>query len=725
MASYTISPIWGAGAQLFDNNGNPLSGGKIYTYYAGSTTPLTTYTTPIGSIANSNPIIANAAGRLTDEIWFPVSGAYKFVLKDANDVLLATYDNIPTTPQPPIVNDASSISYEQGYEVDAGNFTIGSTYLITSVGTTDFVAIGAAANVTGILFTATGVGSGTGKAAFSQTVQQKLQQTLSVKDFGAVGDGVTDDTVAIQAAISAVNSDASISTLIFDGVFLVNYLTANTLCSISRSDLTITGGGTIKAKPEAYDTGVSAGGYKYYTTFYVTGDRVTIENITIDGNNQFSQYASSGVLPNYWLGAVVFQGTNYSVLLQMPKAINVRYINGGGWPIKGTYCYQGLIDSCEVTNSQGVGFDGSSLCVVSNNSSYNAYDAHFATWNSIGGVVSNNTCNTSSNGSGIDVSGSKDCTIIGNTIRACANRGIWVVQDPNTGRQPSNVTIVGNTFFNNNSYTPIIEKGDIQVAAAYPSLDTRPSGTVDVNGLTIIGNTFTTYNGANSITLGSYAYNVLIDGNTFKSDPVTPATRSIVFYNSNQAIVRNNNDLIYAVTNNPPKIIGSGPLYYDGVDVPLDSTASPDSLGVVQQTFIKETNRSDVSGNTYQIEERFGYAEYGAEFVSANGSKDVVEIEFTGAGYEIAAIELIVTVAGNRGVVSSRVAYQSTNVTTPTQIVAASTLFSGGATIPSISYTATTGKVTIAVTSNTAIESSIWMRVSGTAGTIPNIISLV
>ena len=103
MASYTISPIWGAGAQLFDNNGDPLVGGKIYTYYAGSTTPLTTYTNPIGTVANTNPIIANAAGRLTNEIWFPVSGSYKFVLKDSNDVLLATYDNIPTTPQPPIV----------------------------------------------------------------------------------------------------------------------------------------------------------------------------------------------------------------------------------------------------------------------------------------------------------------------------------------------------------------------------------------------------------------------------------------------------------------------------------------------------------------------------------------------------------------------------------------------------------------------------------------------
>ena len=89
-----LSPIWGAGAQLLDNSGNVLSGGKIYTYAAGTTTPAVTYTSSNGLTANSNPIILNSAGRVPYEIWLTDGVSYKFVLKDSNDTLIATYDNL-------------------------------------------------------------------------------------------------------------------------------------------------------------------------------------------------------------------------------------------------------------------------------------------------------------------------------------------------------------------------------------------------------------------------------------------------------------------------------------------------------------------------------------------------------------------------------------------------------------------------------------------------------
>jgi len=200
----TLSLFAGAGAQFLDDSGNVLTGGKIYTYSAGTTTPLATYTSNIGDTYHTNPIILNAAGRIsTGEIWLSYGYGYKFVVKDANDVLIGTYDNIPTAALPLIFNDASSISYEQGYVATAGSFIVGQTYLIVSVGTTNFQAIGATSNTVGVLFTATGVGSGTGTAKFSRTVQAKLQESASVLDFGADPTGVLDSTTAIQAAINA------------------------------------------------------------------------------------------------------------------------------------------------------------------------------------------------------------------------------------------------------------------------------------------------------------------------------------------------------------------------------------------------------------------------------------------------------------------------------------------------------------------------------------------
>ena len=198
----TLSLFAGAGAQFLDNSGNVLTGGLIYTYAAGTTTPLATYTSNLGTSAHPNPIVLDASGRVPGgEIWLTTGFGYKFLLKDSNNVLLGTYDNVPSSAQSPIANDASSISYEQGYTLTAGAFVIGNTYLITSIGTTNFVNIGATSNTVGVLFIATGVGSGTGTAKLSRTVQTKLQEFISVKDFGATGDGSTNDLAAVQAAV--------------------------------------------------------------------------------------------------------------------------------------------------------------------------------------------------------------------------------------------------------------------------------------------------------------------------------------------------------------------------------------------------------------------------------------------------------------------------------------------------------------------------------------------
>jgi len=94
MAVVFLSPVGGAAAQFFTNSGVILSGGKLYTYAAGTTTPQTTYTSSSGVTAHTNPIILDSAGRVPGgEIWL-TAVAYKFVLNTSTDVLIATYDNI-------------------------------------------------------------------------------------------------------------------------------------------------------------------------------------------------------------------------------------------------------------------------------------------------------------------------------------------------------------------------------------------------------------------------------------------------------------------------------------------------------------------------------------------------------------------------------------------------------------------------------------------------------
>ena len=81
MTTVNLSLFAGAGWQFFDNNGVPLAGGLLYTYSAGTTTPIVTYTSNSGSIANPNPIVLDASGRVPNEIWLTPTTTYKFVLQ--------------------------------------------------------------------------------------------------------------------------------------------------------------------------------------------------------------------------------------------------------------------------------------------------------------------------------------------------------------------------------------------------------------------------------------------------------------------------------------------------------------------------------------------------------------------------------------------------------------------------------------------------------------------
>jgi hypothetical protein len=100
-----LSPIAGAGWQFFDNSGAILAGGLLYTYAAGTTTPLATYQESSGSTVHTNPIILDSAGRVPTEVWMTAGSAYKLVLKTSTGISLWTMDNLRG------INDVSSVPW--------------------------------------------------------------------------------------------------------------------------------------------------------------------------------------------------------------------------------------------------------------------------------------------------------------------------------------------------------------------------------------------------------------------------------------------------------------------------------------------------------------------------------------------------------------------------------------------------------------------------------------
>jgi hypothetical protein len=287
-----LSPIGGVAGQFFDNNGNPLAGGKIYTYAAGTTTNQATYTTAAGVIAHSNPIILDAAGRVpSGEIWLTDGLQYKFVIKTSTDVLIGSYDNIiginsnfinflteteiQTATAGQTVFTLTTMDYQPGTNslsvfVDGVNQYDGVTYAYTETSSTvvTFTAglhVGALVKFT----TAQTLSSGVTDASLvtydppftgsvPTNVENKLAQTISVEDFGAVCDGVADDAAAIQdaldyafsigGAVVTANGSCKVSTDVLvkaNVTFNFNQLIPSTA---SNSVLRIYGGAIVKGE---------------------------------------------------------------------------------------------------------------------------------------------------------------------------------------------------------------------------------------------------------------------------------------------------------------------------------------------------------------------------------------------------------------------------------------------------------------------------------------------
>jgi hypothetical protein len=192
-----LSPVAGAAAQFLDNAGNVLTGGKLYSYLAGTTTPEATYTTIAGNVFHTNPIILDASGRVPagGEVWITTGTQYKFVLKDANEVLIATWDNVPGTT---IINAADVVF----------------TGFKGQVGVVEDLADDDGSDWIGFQQSGTG--------AVARSAQDKMRDVTSVLDFGADPTGVASSVTAFQNAINSTPNSGVQVIYVPSGTYLGN-----------------------------------------------------------------------------------------------------------------------------------------------------------------------------------------------------------------------------------------------------------------------------------------------------------------------------------------------------------------------------------------------------------------------------------------------------------------------------------------------------------------------
>ena len=260
-----LSPSIGIIGQLFNDNGDLLAGGKIFTYLAGTTTNAATYTTNLGNVAHTNPIILDGAGRVpSGEIWLTQNITYKFVVTDSANNLIGTYDNITGINN---ITNASQISFT-GFKNQSGN--------VQDLADDD------GSNWIGFESTKTG--------AVARSVQDKLLDVVSVLDFMpaqqaayiiANNEGAQNATL-VTAAINAAIA-ASKAVYFPMGTYMINGIVGDSGANpIAR---TLYGEDQQNTIIKSVSTWSSSGMLWFGNSSGYGAQYCTIKNMTIDGNS--------------------------------------------------------------------------------------------------------------------------------------------------------------------------------------------------------------------------------------------------------------------------------------------------------------------------------------------------------------------------------------------------------------------------------------------------------
>lgn len=196
-----------------DLNGNPLAGAKITFYENETTTLASVYANEALTTPLANPVVANLAG-VFPSIFADEDLVFTVAITDADDNPIGGLRNKDEV-RPSQIFGADSAAAENA--ASAAEAFVAEALAIQASGD-DAAAIAARAaknanlsDLTDAAAARANIGADlaanvnftpAGTGAVVRTAQDKARERVSVKDFDAVGDGVADDTAAIQAAIN-------------------------------------------------------------------------------------------------------------------------------------------------------------------------------------------------------------------------------------------------------------------------------------------------------------------------------------------------------------------------------------------------------------------------------------------------------------------------------------------------------------------------------------------